>query len=162
MIRSKHFPPGGYFINSHSLFSWLCIDLLERFSYDLDMKTREQNRNNKRTEIERFDWFIERIQTSVAFRWLSERWGKKNFMPEELPRNQPILHFDVISQHDWPIEQCPLHIRVFFGGKTESMFWSFHPLADKSNNEHFTKTSFQGHTKIARIDVCHSWDLQAG
>ena len=34
---------------------------LERFSYDLEMKTREQNRNNKRTEIERFDWFIERI-----------------------------------------------------------------------------------------------------
>ena len=34
--------------------------LLERFSYDLEMKTREQNRNNKRTEIERFDWFIER------------------------------------------------------------------------------------------------------
>ena len=24
------------------------------------MKTREQNKNNKRTEIERFDWFIER------------------------------------------------------------------------------------------------------
>ena len=41
------------------------------------MKTREQNRNNKRTEIERFDWFIERIQTSVAFGWLSERWGEK-------------------------------------------------------------------------------------
>ena len=26
--------------------------LLERFSYDLEMKLREQNRNNKRTEIE--------------------------------------------------------------------------------------------------------------
>ena len=25
--------------------------VLERFSYDLEMKTREQNRNNKRTEI---------------------------------------------------------------------------------------------------------------
>ena len=34
---------------------------LERFSYDLDKK-----RANK-TEIERFDWFIERIQTRVAF-----------------------------------------------------------------------------------------------
>ena len=34
--------------------------LIERFSYDLEMKAREQNRNNKRTEIERFDWFIER------------------------------------------------------------------------------------------------------
>ena len=33
---------------------------VERFSYDLETKTREQNRNNKRTEIERFDWFIER------------------------------------------------------------------------------------------------------
>ena len=42
---------------------------IERFSYDLEMKTRKQNRNNKRTEIERFDWFIERIQTRVAFRF---------------------------------------------------------------------------------------------
>ena len=33
---------------------------LERFSYDLEMKAREQNRNDKRREIERFDWFIER------------------------------------------------------------------------------------------------------
>ena len=50
---------------------------MERFSYDLEMKTLEQNRNNKRTEIERFDWFIERIQTRVAFVWLSEHSGEK-------------------------------------------------------------------------------------
>ena len=43
--------------------------MIERFSYDLEMKTHEQNRNNKRTEIQRFDWFIERIQTRVAFGW---------------------------------------------------------------------------------------------
>ena len=55
---------------------------IERFWYDLEMKTYEQNRNNKRTEIERFDWFIERIQTRVACDWLSERSGKKKFMPE--------------------------------------------------------------------------------
>ena len=41
----------------------------ERFSHDLEMKTREQSRNNKRTEIERFDWFSERTQTRVAFRF---------------------------------------------------------------------------------------------
>ena len=35
---------------------------IERFSYDLEMKTREQHSNNKRTEIERFDWFVKRIQ----------------------------------------------------------------------------------------------------
>ena len=39
---------------------YIIIYQIERFSYDLEMKTREQNRNNKRTEIERFDWFIER------------------------------------------------------------------------------------------------------
>ena len=48
----------------------------------LEMKTREQNRNNKRTEKERFDWFIERIQTREAFGWLNERSTEKNFMPE--------------------------------------------------------------------------------
>ena len=46
------------------------------------MKTREQSKKNKRTEIERFDWFIERTQTRVAFGWLSERSGEKNFIPK--------------------------------------------------------------------------------
>ena len=80
------------------------------------MKTREQNRNNKRTEIERFHRFIERIQMRVAFGWLRERSGEK-LHARELPRNQPILRFDA---HDWPIEQCLLHIRVFYAGKTKS------------------------------------------
>ena len=86
--------------------------MLKRFSYDLEMKTHEQNRNNKRTKIERFDWFIERIQTPVAFGWLK-------LHARELSRNQSILRFDVILQHDWPIEQRLLHIRVFFSGKTK-------------------------------------------
>ena len=80
---------------------------LERFSY-----------HNKRTEIERFDWFVERIQTRVAFDWLSERSDEEISCPRT-SRNQPLLRFDVILQHDWPIEQCLLHIRVFFGGKTK-------------------------------------------
>ena len=41
--------------------------LIERFSFDLETKTRQQNGNSKRAEIGRFDWFIERIQTRVAF-----------------------------------------------------------------------------------------------
>ena len=58
------------------------VTRLERFSYDLDMKTREQNRNNKRTEIERFDWCMKRIQTHLAFGWLSERSGKQTSCPK--------------------------------------------------------------------------------
>ena len=55
--------------------------LLERFSYALEMKTSEQNRNNKPTDIERFDWLIQRIQTRVGFAWLSERSGEKTSCP---------------------------------------------------------------------------------
>ena len=78
---------------------------LGRFWYDLEVKTHELNRNNKRTEIEQFDWFIERIQTRLAFGRLSERLDEKTSCLE-LSRNQSILCFDVILQHDWPIEQC--------------------------------------------------------
>ena len=88
---------------------------LERFSYDLELKTRKKNRNNKRMEIERFDWFIERIQTHVAFGWLSKRSSEKLHC-RELSRNQS-NYFALMSycnplQHDWLIEQCLLHIRV--------------------------------------------------
>ena len=44
-----------------------------------------------------------------------------------------------------------LSLLVYFWRENEeSMFWSFHPLADKTNNEHLpAETIFQGHTKIA-------------
>ena len=98
---------------------------IERSSYALEMKTGEQNRNNKRTEIEQNDWFVEQIQTLVAFDWLSERSGEKTSHARELSRNQSILRFDVMLQHHWPIEGCLLHIRVFFGGKTKSPCFDF-------------------------------------
>ena len=62
------------------------------------MKTHEQNRNSKQTEIERIDWLIERIQTRVGFGWLANAWLKK-LHARELSRNQSILRFDVILQH---------------------------------------------------------------
>ena len=62
-------------------------------------------------------------------------------MPEELSRNR----FDVILQHDWSIEQCLLHIRVFFGGKTKSPCFALfnHWLIKQITNtyrNHFSRT----------------------
>ena len=37
------------------------LPLTQRFSFDLETKTRQQNRNSKRTEIGRFDWLSERL-----------------------------------------------------------------------------------------------------
>ena len=39
---------------------------VERFSYDLEMKTREQNKSKEQTEIEPFDWLIKRLQTPIG------------------------------------------------------------------------------------------------
>ena len=52
-------------LNSFFVYDFvLAIDcnqllLIERFSYDLETKTRQQNRNNKRAEIGRFIMVIE-------------------------------------------------------------------------------------------------------
>ena len=110
----------------------------ERFSCNLKRKTRAQNRNKKQTEIERFDWFIEQIQTRVAFGWFIERSGEKKVHARELSRNQPILRFDVILEHDWLIEQCPLYIRIFFCGKTKrpSIDFSIHWLIKQITNSY--------------------------
>ena len=55
---------------------------IERFSCDLEMNKREQNRKNKRTQIERFDWFVERKRTRVAFCWLREHSVEKTSRPK--------------------------------------------------------------------------------
>ena len=48
----------------------------------LTRKRVNKTEKNKRTKKERFEWFIERIQTSVAFGWLSERSGEKTSCPK--------------------------------------------------------------------------------
>ena len=97
--------------------------MIERFSYDLEMKTREQNRDNRRTKIERFDWFIERIQTHVATRLAN--------------RTMPSPYWDLLWREN-----------------EEAMFWSFHPLADKTNNDyyrnHFSR-SYENRSKTINL-----------
>ena len=108
------------------------------------MKTREQNRNNKRTEIERCDWLIERIQTRVAFGWLSERSGEKtsclheNFL--EINRYFELTSYcNKIGQSNnvFSILGFPL------AGKRRVHVLIFYPLADKTNNEHLPKPFFK-------------------
>ena len=67
------------------------------------MKTREQNRNNKRKEIERFDWFLKRIQTRVRFDWLRERSGEKTLCPRTRVKN-------AVRMHAFPASGANLHV----------------------------------------------------
>ena len=73
----------------------------------------------------------------------------KKLHARELSRNQSILRFDVILQHDWPIEQCLLHIRVSLAGKRRGHVLIFSPIGLWNRWRTLTETFFQGHTKIA-------------
>ena len=109
----------------------------------LKWKRADQNRNNERTEIERFDWFIKRIQTRVAFGWLSERSGEKKFMPEnflEINRYFPLTSYcNTIGKRTVPSP----YKGFLWRENEESMFWSLHSLADKTNNKHLPKPFFK-------------------
>ena len=90
------------------------------------MKTREQNRNNKRTEVERFDWFIERMQTRVAFDWFNDRSGEKTSCPKNfLEINRYFSFTSYCGRIHWPIEHCLLHIRVSLAGKRRGYVFNF-------------------------------------
>ena len=73
----------------------------------------------------------------------------KKLHARELCRNQPTLGFDVILQHDWPIEKCLLHIRVFFGGKTKRPRFDLFIRWLIKQITKLTETIFQGRMKIA-------------
>ena len=105
-----------------------------------------RTKQKQQTNVNRAVWLVYRTDTNARGFWLVKRTlGWKNFMPEELSRNQPILRFDVILQHDWPIEQCLLHIRVFFGGKTKRpcfdlfIHWLTKQITNTYGN-HFSKS----------------------
>ena len=104
-------------------------------------RTKQKQQANGNRAI----WLVYRTDTNAPGFWLvKRRLGWKTFIPEELSRNR----FDVILQRGWPIEQYPLHIRVFFGAKTKSpcLVLFIHWLIKQIT---LTETIFQGHTKIA-------------
>ena len=101
-------------------------------------RTKQKEQKNGNRGI----WLVYRTDTNAPGFWLVKRTlGCKKFMPEELSRNR----FDVILKHDWSIEQCLRHIRVFFGGKTKSpcfvLFnhWLIKQIKNTYRN-HFSRT----------------------
>ena len=114
-------------------------------------RTKQKQQKNGNRAI----WLVYRTDTNAPGFWLVKRTlGWKNFMPEELSRNR----FDVILQHDWSIEQCLLHIRVFFGGKMKSRcfvlfnHWLTKQLTNTYRN-HFSRT-YENRSIGAKLLFC--------
>ena len=102
-------------------------------------RTKQKKQTNWNTVI----WLVYRTDTNArGFGWLAKARLKK-LHARELSRSQSILPFDVILQHDWPIEQCLLYIRIFFGGKTKSpcfdlfIHWLIKQITNSYRNHFF-------------------------
>ena len=89
-------------------------------------------------------WLVYRTDTNARGFWLF-KWtlGWKNFMPENFLE---INRYFALMSYDWPIKQCLLHIRVFFGRKTKRPgFYLFIHWLIKEITNVLTETIFQGH-----------------
>ena len=81
----------------------------------------------------------------------------KKLHAQELSRNQSILRFDFILQHNWPIEQYPFHIRIFLAGKTRSpcfdlfIHWLIKQITNTYQNQ-FSR-SYENRSNLLK----HSW-----
>ena len=120
-------------VNSH--YSGHYRDLeLERSSYDLEMKTREQDR----TTNERKYSDVIGLSNGYKRAWLlvgKQTLGWKNFMPKNVLE---INRYFALTSYCDTIDQSINAFSILgFSVEPENeeyMFWSFHPLADKTNN----------------------------
>ena len=121
-------------------------------------RTNQEQQTNRNRAI----WLVYRTDTNVGGFCLVEQ---TLFMPEELSRNQPILNFDVILQHDWPIEQCLLHIRVSLAGKRRGhvlksfIHWVMKQITNTYRN-HFSR-SYENRRRWRFEDSSHVCNLAA-
>ena len=111
-------------------------------------------------------WLVCRTVTNVRGFWLVKRTlGWKNFMLEKPSRNQSILRFDIILQHDWPIEQRLLHIRVFFGGKTKRpcfdlfIYWMIKQITNTYRND-FSRSYDENRSSKIRQVPCERFPIK--
>ena len=134
IVFTRHFP-----VLNRAIFVW---------PWNENAQTKQKQETNGNRAI----WLVYWTDTNARAFWLVKRTLRwKNFMPENfLETCQPILRFDVILRHDWPIEQCLLHIKVFFGGKTKRpcfdlfIHWLLKQITNTYRN-HFSR-SYENHS----------------
>ena len=118
--------------------------------WDENARTKQKQQTNGNRAI----WLVYGTDTNERGFWLVKRTlGWKKFMPENFLE---INRYFALTSHCNKIGQSNnafSMLRFFWRENEEFMFWSFHTLADKTNNEHFFFI-FQGHTKIALSATC--------
>ena len=136
--------------------------LIEQFSYDLGMKTHEQNTTNGNRVI----WLLYWMDTNACGFWLV-KWtlGWKNFMPEN---SLEISQYFALTSYCNTIGQLNNAFSILgfaFGWQNEeSMFLSFiHWLIKQMTNSyqnHFSR-SYENHSNCLRKNAVYFFILES-
>ena len=116
---------------------------LGRFSLRPWNENARTKQKHKRTEIERFDW----LSNGYKRAWLLVGEANAQEIDTSLWRHTATR----LANRTMPSP----YQGFLWRENEESMFWSFHPLSDKTNNEHFAKPFF----KVMRKSL---WDYFGG
>ena len=106
---------------------------------------RGRTKQKQQTNGNRAIWLVYRTDTSALGYWLVKRTlGWKNFMPENfLEINRYFASTSYCNKNGQSNNAFSILGFFFWRENEDAMSWSFHPLADKTNNEHFPKPFFR-------------------
>ena len=110
----------------------------------MTLKWNAQTKQKQQTNGNRAICIVNRTDTNARGFWLVKRTlGWKNFMPGNFPK---INRYFALTSYCNTVGQSNNVFSILgFSCREneESVFWSFHPLADKTNNERLLKPFFK-------------------
>ena len=118
--------------NNRAIFVW---------SWHEKARTKQKQQTNGNRAI----WSVYRTDTNALGYWLVKRTlGWKNFMPENFLEINRYFALTSYCNKNGQSNNAFSILGFFFWRENEgAMSWSFHPLADKTNNEHLPKPFFR-------------------
>ena len=103
-------------------------------------RTKQKQQTNDNRAI----WLVYRTGTKKRGFWLVKGtlWWKY-FMPENFPEIKRYFALTSYCNRIGKPNNAFSTLGILWRENKDSIFWSFHPLADKTNNEHFPKPYFK-------------------
>ena len=128
--------------NSQVTYLFIAFTLRAIFAWPWNGNARTKQK--QQTNGNRAIWLVYRTDTNARGLWLVKRTlGWKNFMPENFLQIKRYFAWRHTATR-LANQTTPSPYKGFLWRENEeSMFWSFHPFADKTNNEPLPKPFFK-------------------
>ena len=141
----------NYLPRNHSVYPvidaatiWRCDCRIDRALFVWPWNENVRATQKQDTNGNRAIWLVYRTDVNAPRFWLVNRTlGWNNFMPDNFLE---INRYFALTSYCNTIGQSNKAFSISgfsLAEKKEAMFWSFHPLADKTNNEHLRKPFFK-------------------